>query len=419
MRHTHILLAGACSLLFSTAAMAQTAPDAISPQDKLQLKVLEWLPAKGEYKEWTAVGGEYTVASDNTVSIPFVGAISTALRSPEKLSISIADSLQRGLSLPTRPDVQIQYVSRAPVYVLGGVETPGRIEYTAGMTAIEAVALAGGFYRGGGSARLERDVINAEGDLSEAQESQERLTAKILRLEAELADAQRIEVPKERATDERLVRFVAEQQNIMDVRRQGRLSQLESLRSREKLATDQSRTIVEKIGNNASQVELTKTQLGSVQSLVDKGLTVASRSFELRRTLAELEGKQLDLDIARLSANLEINEAQRDQVDVVTQFNADVVNELQSSRSELAKVDLAIARAELLVREATVIAPEQMLDRAGNAQVDIAIYVTRRAGDSTSTRKVGRDETLQPGDTVQIQLDLDADGRGRNSASLD
>ena len=148
MRHTHILLAGACSMLFSTAAMAQTAPDAISPQDKLQLKVLEWLPAKGEYKEWTAVGGEYTVASDNTVSIPFVGAISTAQRSPDEVIAaldaarvpvgriySVADIARDAQYLAREMIVQTRTAAGEPLKVPGIVPkmsaTPGAIRHPA------------------------------------------------------------------------------------------------------------------------------------------------------------------------------------------------------------------------------------------------------------------------------------------------
>ena len=181
--------------LSGESARAQAPVDAAAPQDKLQLKVLEWLPAKGEYREWTAVGGEYMVSPERTITVPFVGTVSTASRSLGALAGDIADALQRGLSLPTRPEVSIEMIARAPVYVLGGVETPGKVEFTPGLTALQAIALAGGFYRGGGgSMRLERDTINAEGDLREARDASARLQARVARLEAELADAAQIKL---------------------------------------------------------------------------------------------------------------------------------------------------------------------------------------------------------------------------------
>ncbi len=59
----------------ASASLAAGPVDAVGPQDRIRLKVLEWLPAKGEYREWAAVGGEYTVAPDGTIAIPFVGNV--------------------------------------------------------------------------------------------------------------------------------------------------------------------------------------------------------------------------------------------------------------------------------------------------------------------------------------------------------
>lgn len=392
----------------ASVSLAAGPVDAVGPQDRLRLKVLEWLPAKGEYREWAAVGGEYTVAPDLTIAVPFVGNVSVAAQSLSALSGTVADALQKGLSLPTRPEVIVDVAARTPVYVIGGVETPGKVEFTPGLTAMQAVALAGGFYRGGGgSMRLERDTINAESDLSEARDAAIRLRARLVRLEAELAGSDTLGGDPSKNSPE-FAAVLAEEQGIFDVRSQARLSQLDSAKSRRELAVEQLTAIDEKAASLDRQIESTRKQLADVQKLVDKGLTLASRQYELERTLSDLEGRLLDLQIGRLSTTLAINEAERDQLDILTDFRTTVANELQATRSQLAEKTIAIARASALLHESSVIAPDKLMDRAGGMSVAVHFLLTRKTGDHSATVEISKDEVIEAGDTIQVQMDIDA-----------
>ena len=378
-------------------------------QDRLSVKVLEWLPAKGEYKEWTAVGGEYTVEADGAIRIPFAGSISTIGHSAAEVSDLVSKALQRSLSLPTSPDVAIDVVRRGPIYVLGGVETPGKVDFVPGMTAIEAISLSGGFYRGsGGQLRLQRDVINAKGDLDTATQSAARLTVKIARLEAELVGETEVKVAKGQSNFPQAVLdpLVNEEQQLLQVRKKALDSQIESLKSRRQLATEQTKTLDEKATNLERQVKLSQEQLGNIQSLVGKGLTVASRQFDLERTVSDFQGQLLDVENARLSANLEINAAQRDQVDAITAFRTEVATSLQDSREALAKAKIDIDRSQLLIREATVITPQMLIENADTTNVDVHLFRSRKGADGkVLTTEIDRNETLRSGDTLQIQLD--------------
>lgn len=390
-----------------SGAFSQDFGDMLEARDKLNIKILEWLPAKGEYKEWTAVGGEYSISGDGRLRIPFVGEIDTTGQSLDTLTRRIADGLQSGLSLHTRPEVSLEVLTRSPVYIIGGVETPGRIEFTPGLTALKAVASAGGFYRGaGGTMRLERDVILAEGDLVKAREAASRLKAQIARLgaEAEASDDVSAKVPERDRNN--VAPFLAEEQQLLDVRREARLSQIEGLRSRKKLAEGQIKAIDEKTANLTRQAKLTSTQLTDIQSLVGKGLSVASRALELERLVADIEGRVLDLNIARLTASLEINQAERDEADLTTTFKTAVANDLQKANASLASTLQDIQRSDALVREATLIAPERLMDRAGNLEIGIRLFRTRLSGGQASTVEIGKDDLLKAGDTLQVQLDL-------------
>jgi polysaccharide export outer membrane protein/exopolysaccharide production protein ExoF len=401
-------------------ALAQGAGDSIAAQDKVQLRILEWLPSKSEYKEWTAVSGEYRVSPAGTLSIPFVGQVAVADRPRHEVSDLIARSLQQRLSLLSQPDVSVEVVSRAPIYILGGVEAPGRFEYTPGLKAIEAIAIAGGFYRGGGGAiRLERDAINAERDAETAADTLARLEMRLARLEAELAGRNEVEVSLSGPDESRRRTYLVEEQALFEVRRQARLSQLESARSRQNLASDQLKALDQKAANLDRQISLAKAQLADIEHLVKNRLAVASRAYDLERTTADLEGKRLDIEVGRLTANLAINESQRDQVDLVTKFRTDVGTELQATRAAISKAAIELARAKELMNEVLVIAPQTLARRAGNIEVSVQIFLTRAGPDGVTTREIGKNEVLRAGDTIQVQMNTEEEGgRARDTASI-
>ena len=404
-----ILLLAPILLLAAPSQAQNVSADAIAAQDRLGVKVLEWLPAKGEYKEWAAVGGEYTVGADGAISVPFAGSIPTAGHSASEVAGLVAKALQHSLSLPTMPDVAIDVLRRGPVYVLGGVETPGKVDFVPGMTAIEAISLSGGFYRGsGGQLRLQRDVINAKGDLDTATQSAARLTVKIARLEAEMVGANDVALAKGRPDFPQAVLdpIVEEEQQLLQVRKKALDSQIESLKSREKLATEQTQTLNEKATNLQRQVKLSQQQLSNIESLVGKGLTVASRQFDLERTVSDFQGQLLDVESARLAASLEINAAQRDQVDAITAFKTEVATSLQDAREALAKARIDIDRAQLLIREATVITPQMLVENAETMGVNVHLFRSRKGADGkVQTTEIDRNDILQSGDTLQVQLD--------------
>jgi protein involved in polysaccharide export with SLBB domain len=400
-------------------ALAQDTIDGIAAQDKVQLRVLEWLPSKGEYKEWSAVSGEYRVSAAGTLSIPFVGQMAVTDRPRTEVSGAIARSLQQRLSLPSQPEVSVEIVARAPIYILGGVETPGRFEFTPGLKAIEAIALAGGFYRGGGGTlRLERDAINAARDAEAAGDNLARLEMRLARLEAELEGRDKVDARLSGSDADRRRIYLVEEQALFEVRRQARLSQLESARSRQNLASDQLKALDQKASNLDRQISLSKEQLANIEHLVKNRLAVASRAYDLERTTADLEGKRLDIEVARLSANLAINESQRDQVDLITKFRTDVGTEIQATRSAIAKAAIELDRAKELMNEVLVITPQTLTRRTGNLEVGVQIFLTRTGPDGTTTREIVKNEALRAGDTIQVQMSTEEADRARDTAAV-
>ncbi len=395
--------------LASTSLGAARAAD-FNALDTVSIKVTEWLPARGEYREWSALSGNYAVSANLTISIPFLGEVSLADLDRDTLSARISAKLQERMSLPEAPDVQVQITQRAPIYILGAVATPGSVPYVPGMTVRQAIALAGGLFRGAGvEMRLERDAITTAGTLDDARDRANRLRAKIHRLEQEIG-AEGVTSEKTESVEGIPADLLSEEESIRETRAQVRQSRIKSFQDRRDLARDQIKTFADMKTNLDRQIELTRNELKDVNKLVDRGLAVAGRSTGLERTLTDLESRRLDLDLGTLNANLAVNESERGILDVDTSFRIDTSNELQTTRAELDKAQRDIRVAGDLLREATLIAPSNAIERNGDLAVNLEVYRTPWGGQPV---RIDLDAPLASRDTIEIRLDTN---RGRTSS---
>lgn len=87
--------------------------------------------------------GRFVLNDKGDVDLPLIGRVHL-----EGLTITQADQLITelyGNGYLVNPDITIQMKSYRPFYILGEVESPGQYEYEAGLTLLNAVAIAGGF----------------------------------------------------------------------------------------------------------------------------------------------------------------------------------------------------------------------------------------------------------------------------------
>ncbi len=85
----------------------------------------------------------YTVDQAGYIAFPLVGQVAARGQTLPALEGSIAGRLKQGYLRD--PDVSIEIDRYRPVFVMGEVGRPGQYSYVPGMTAQNAVAIAGGF----------------------------------------------------------------------------------------------------------------------------------------------------------------------------------------------------------------------------------------------------------------------------------
>lgn len=85
----------------------------------------------------------YTVTSSGDIAFPLLGDVRAAGRTANELNAYLTQQLAGGYL--NDPRINIEVVKFRPFYVLGEVSRSGQFEYRPELTALQAIALAGGY----------------------------------------------------------------------------------------------------------------------------------------------------------------------------------------------------------------------------------------------------------------------------------
>lgn len=86
---------------------------------------------------------EFELDGESKFSMPLIGTVNAQGATPRILEGRIAELLTDGFL--KNPKVSVEVLNYRPFYILGEVNSPGSYPYRAGMTILNAVAMAGGF----------------------------------------------------------------------------------------------------------------------------------------------------------------------------------------------------------------------------------------------------------------------------------
>jgi protein involved in polysaccharide export with SLBB domain len=91
------------------------------------------------------LSGKYRVADDGNINFPLVGFVPVAGRGPTAVASAIQNALQTKQILrnPSVSIFVIEYASKR-INVVGAVQKPGSLSWTAGMGVVQAISVAGG-----------------------------------------------------------------------------------------------------------------------------------------------------------------------------------------------------------------------------------------------------------------------------------
>lgn len=90
-----------------------------------------------------SLSGEFAVGADGALSLPLIGDVPATGRTTKVVADEFARKLSEGFIFD--PKVAMEVSTYRPFFILGEVTTPGQYPYVNGMTALNAIATAGGY----------------------------------------------------------------------------------------------------------------------------------------------------------------------------------------------------------------------------------------------------------------------------------
>lgn len=385
------------------SAIANAADYQLGTMDKLRIRVVEWQTAEGAARDWSTVSGDYTVGPSGNVSIPFLGEMPATGKTTAEISAAISEGLQQKFGLLDKPDTSVELAEFRPVFISGDVQSPGKYPYAPDLTVLKAVSLAGGVRRAPTGQRVERDFINARGNHEVLVTERYSLMAKRARLIAEAEGKTEITFPKELEKSPDREKLMADETALMRARQKRLTLRLTGLEELKALLQAEITSLEKKIVTQNRQVELSRKELGGIGDLAQRGLVVNARVLSIERTIADAEGKVLDLETASLRAKQDISKATQDATTLQNDHDAEIAQSRQAVEADIAGLDLKVGMYQGLMSEALSIAPSAALTAGTDtAQVSYAIV---RTVDGKATEAAAEENTpVLPGDVVKVGI---------------
>lgn len=328
--------------------------------------------------------------------MPLAGTLRAQGMTPSDLRDEIANLLRLRAGLDDAPQLSVELVASLPVYVLGDVTTQGAVPFRPGLTARQAMALAGGLFRGP-AARGPAQMIALTGELSAAEQSLRALLTEQARIQQELAELENPSPAGQGAGSD----DGSAQTRLQFADRTARQVRIDSYASLRTMLEEKGERLNQQLELRDQQISNTREELAGITTLNEKGLAVNARVTSLETALSDLETKRLELETALLLLDTQLNQAALDSDTITTDAVALRLRRLTELDAEIpaARIRADTAR-QLLQTELAYGAAAG--DEAVRPQPDFNVT---RAGE---TVKIDPDAPLSPGDTLDVLLPHDA-----------
>jgi polysaccharide biosynthesis/export protein ExoF len=395
---TWTCVAGA-ALLSHGAALAGPLGYELGPQDKIRVSVIEWFTGAGELR--SPINGEYMVSPNGLISLPLVGDVQALGLEPSALATQVSEKLQAKLSLSERPITSIEIVQFRPFFVMGDLERPGEYAYRPGITALQAVSLAGGFYRAASPtpAQAQREAMQATGERRSLSARVTELAVRRFRLEAELKNAEAIEFSQDiqsRKADPVVAAAMRLEGTIFDARRRAFSTSMSAQKKLIDLYGQEILALKAQAESLERHRDATRQQADNLRSLQARGLATMGREFDIDRMLADVAIRKQELDAKSLRLQQELVKAENTTQEADARRRQDIAGELQTLQGTLDDFE-----QKLLLADQTLSEAELMPSRSQRP----AFKLVRQDASGNETEIVATTATaLQPGDILIVQF---------------
>lgn len=368
----------------------------LGTSDRLRIKV----------QEWPDLTGEYSVDADGAVSLPLIGDIQAAGHPVKDLAQEISTRLRKRSGGSDRPFAAIEIVQFRPYTILGDVQKPGEYPFRPGLTVIEAIGVAGGYYRPvlPPAQRLDRDVAIAEGDLRAATTKRMRLLVRTARLQAALDGKDDFAVPKElesRKSDPDVSAVLHDEHSALTQERDVARTEQAALDKISMLYQSQIESLQARIASFKQEKGTIDHQLDEVRALSARGLALSATLIGLERASAQVADQRLISETEILKAQENVELARQRVRDKAEERNRTNIKDMQQAKDDLAEANSRIKTANDLLDEAEVLAPAELKSQSSGRRPRTVI-VLRKQPDGVHEITADDDMPLEPNDVIKV-----------------
>jgi polysaccharide export outer membrane protein len=345
------------------------------------------------------LSGTFQIDGNGFIELPLIGAVLVKQLTPKECEQKIGERLADGYL--NRPVVSVSVGEVRPVYVLGDVRMPAAYPFRHGSSVLSAIAQAGGYgIEVGGTLS---DFLVADERVRMLEGTRRMQIIRMARLEAQ-RDGKTDFTPPGFVADEpdgKLVEAVTNEREAMRFQ-QGTLKQELKLHREQRPRLEAAQTAIEQqIQSDKTQFAMVAEQLGDMEQLESKGLSLRSRGVALRREQAAIDSNmsRYRSELARLSVT--IGELDIKINDTQTAYQRRILVELEDVRRKVQEIDTAMPTA----REVRDVRAQQVANASGIGQAapTYRILLSRTIGDEVKTLTVTGEVPLQPGDIVEVK----------------
>ena len=379
--------------------------------DKIQLAFFErlddeedkWRGAAGRsaavpraFHQRTELSGEYVVQEDGMLSLPIIGSFKAGGETAVDLRTAVLRAFEA--LVERKGYVNILAVAHAPILITGAVKAPGSFKYRPGMTALHAVALAGG---------LRRKEMEPWQRVESGREM-ERLQKSLDRVKRLLARSTVLQAERsgDRAGTAQLASFAGKRYASSLVGEEEWQRSLTGL-SRGAQETAMSAAVANarseltaRMGRMApleENIRLRSERVQSIRQLVEKNLLARSNLIQAQSELSDVEDRRRQVVLETEAAKKRLAEAERELNKHKVENSVELARSIANADREIVE---AVSDSEGILDVVRTLAATQ---EAADADGSLIYEVIRRTSNGTAILNLGETAPLEPGDLVRVR----------------
>jgi protein involved in polysaccharide export with SLBB domain len=353
---------------------------------------------RSSFQQRMELSGEYNVEEDGTISLPLLGSILVEKVSTQELQTSLAFQFEKMIG--RRGFVTIASLDRLPIYVLGPVKNPGVYKYAPAMTALHAVALAGGLDRGATEQWQKVEAVRETERRRGSLERMMRIMARAAVLKSErdgvplVAPPQLVELATETEAQSLLNEETERRQTVLLAR---------SVRGAALKATiENARGEVEAVSGRIAPLEeivrLREQRVNNLRSLISRNVIDNAAGIQAQSELSDVQERRQDalktISLAKQRLALAEQELARDQ----TEARIDIDRLLETTQQQIAEAQREIASSEGVLN----VIRKGDSRTAPVTEAMLSFEIVRRTPKGPVVLAATGTTSLEPGDLVQI-----------------